>query len=203
MKSEYLEDIIESFNGIPIVQKGDYNYFVHPLSDGIPMIDPILLDKGARLMSDLIPEGIDFDILITAEAMGIPLTTTISGLISKPFSIVRKRGYGINGEIKIEQSTGYSEGILYINLAPGKNRCIIVDDVLSTGGTLRSMFEGIRRSGSEPIGAVILFDKMKAAGRESIEKELGVWIRPLLYVDIENGKCRASPTEFVLSDLER
>lgn len=197
MEHDQIKDLISSFVGVPIVKKGEYNYFVHPLSDGIPLIDPELLEKAARLMSDLIPAGTEYDILVTAESMGIPLTTEISMLTRKPFSIVRKRGYGIEGEKEISQSTGYSEGVLYVNLPREAERCIIIDDVLSTGGTLRSLIEGIRGSGSDPLGAVILVDKMGEAGRKSMEKELGIWIRPLLYVDIVNGTCEARPTEYL------
>jgi adenine phosphoribosyltransferase len=196
MTDDGLNDLVSSFSGVPIVRKGDYDYFVHPLSDGIPLIDPELLDITARLMSRLIPSGCDYEVLVTAEAMGIPLTTAISMMTKKPYSIVRKRSYGTDGEIEIRQRTGYSEGVLYVNLPPSTNRCIIIDDVLSTGGTLRSLIEGIRVSGSEPLGAVFLVDKMGEEGRKAMEENLGVWIRPLLYVDIYDGICEARPTEY-------
>jgi adenine phosphoribosyltransferase len=197
LRDENLRDIIESFEDIPVVKKGEYSYFVHPLSDGIPLIDPILLEKAAGFMSCLIPAETEFDALITAEAMGIPLTAMISKLMSKHFSIVRKRGYGISGEIEIHQSTGYSNGSLFINLPSGKKRYVIVDDVLSTGGTLRSMIDGIRSSGSEPVGVIILVDKMGATKRERMERDMGLWIRPLLYVDIDDGKCMVEPSEYI------
>jgi len=200
VKQDDLDDLIGSFRDIPIVDKDGYQYFVHPLSDGIPLIDPAILKKTAGLMSDLIPNDIEYDILVTAEAMGIPLTTMISALAGAPFSIVRKRDYGLEGERTIIQSTGYSRGKLFINLPREGGSCIIVDDVLSTGGTMRSMIMGIRESGLKPIGAIILVDKMGSQKRAEIEREFGIWIRPLLYVDIEDGLCDARPAEFIEMD---
>ncbi|MGA1822935.1 MAG: adenine phosphoribosyltransferase [Thermoplasmatota archaeon] len=195
--SDRMIDLLESFKGIPVVKKGEYDYFVHPLSDGIPLVGPEILQNSAILMAELIPEGTEYNVLVTAEAMGIPLTAGISMLTGKPFNIVRKRDYGIKGEIELAQSTGYSRGALYINIPVNAGSCVIIDDVLSRGGTLRSMTEGIRESGNDPLGAVILVDKMGAEGRKSMEEELDIWIRPLLYVDIIDGVCTARPTEFV------
>ena len=84
-----------------------------------------------------------------------------------------------------------------INIPGNAEKCVIIDDVLSKGGTLRSMTEGIRKSGCVPLGAVILVDKMGLEGRKTMEEDLGIWIRPLLYVDIIDGICEARPTEFV------
>ena len=35
----------ESLEGVPIVDKGGYKYFVHPLTDGASEIDPLLLEE--------------------------------------------------------------------------------------------------------------------------------------------------------------
>ena len=31
----------------PIIKKGEYNYFVHPITDGIPLVDPSILEEAA------------------------------------------------------------------------------------------------------------------------------------------------------------
>ena len=59
----------------------------------------------------------------------------------------------------MDQSTGYSKGAMYLNdVRPGE-RVLIVDDVLSTGGTLRAVIDGIRRCGAEVAQVVIVVEK--------------------------------------------
>ena len=119
----------------PVVMKGDYAYFLHPLSDGVPQQSAELL-AAAR---DLIFEKVDWnnvDIILGIEAMGIPLATALSLSSGKPLVVGRKRTYGLPGEFSIDQTTGYSKGEIYINDINRGDRVLLVDDVVSTGGTL-------------------------------------------------------------------
>jgi len=193
MKDE-MDRLVRSFEGIPIVEKGDYHYFVHPLSDGIPIIAPEQLQDATTCIMELLPPPENYDLLITAEAMGIPLTTLLSQRVSKPFSIARKRRYGIKGEITVKQSTGYSSSDIHLNLPNGNGHLVIVDDVLSTGGTLASIMNGIRGTGWNVASAVILFNKM--GGRKSgLEKVLGFPIITLLDVELIGDSYRARKSE--------
>ena len=40
-----LEKLVESLEKAPVVKKGDYDYFVHGLSDGVPALDPEVLKE--------------------------------------------------------------------------------------------------------------------------------------------------------------
>jgi len=183
------EMVRASFEGIPIVVKGSYQYFVHPLSDGIPAIDPELLGAVADEMTLMLPPPGHCDLLLTAEAMGIPLITAISERSAIPSSVVRKRCYGIEGELSLRQVTGYSENDLYMNLMPGAERIAIVDDVLSTGGTIQAMVEGAKAAGAEVVAIVVFVDKMTPERRAYLQDEVGCPIRSLVHVDVIDGRC--------------
>ena len=192
--TEDMENLLASFEGLPIIDKGGYHYFVHPLTDGIPSIDPELQKRVSRLMISLLPGDLEFDLISTAEAMGIPLCSCISDILGVPYSVMRKRSYGMEGEVKVGQETGYSYGNLYINVPNWAKKALIVDDVLSTGGTLRGLVEGIRETGRDPVGALIFVDKMKPSKRELLKRALDIEIFSLVHVDIKNGECHARPT---------
>jgi adenine phosphoribosyltransferase len=176
----------DSLRGAPIIWKGDYPYFIHPISDGIPRMDADVL----RATRDLIVSSIDWsevDLIVTVEAMGLPLLAAVGDATGKPTVVIRKRSYGMEGEVKVDVATGYSQSIVYINdIKPGE-RVVIVDDVISTGGTLEPLLEQLESMG------VILHDVVvaieKGEGRERLNRERPDWpVRSLARIDIIDGK---------------
>lgn len=176
----------DSLRGAPIIWKGDYPYFIHPISDGIPRMDADVL----RATRDLIVDSIDWsevDLIVTVEAMGLPLLAAVGDATGKPTVVIRKRSYGMEGEVKVDVATGYSQSVVYINdIKPGE-RVVIVDDVISTGGTLEPLLEQLESMG------VILHDVVvaieKGEGRERLNRERPDWpVRSLARIDIIDGK---------------
>ena len=176
----------DSLRGAPIIWKGDYPYFIHPISDGIPRMDADVL----RATRDLIVDSIDWsevDLIVTVEAMGLPLLAAVGDATGKPTVVIRKRSYGMEGEVRVDVATGYSQSIVYINdIKPGE-RVVIVDDVISTGGTLEPLLEQLESMG------VILHDVVvaieKGEGRERLNRERPDWpLRSLVRIDIIDGK---------------
>ena len=76
-----------------------------------------------------------------------------------PLVIARKRSYGLDGEVEIDQSTGYSKGAMYLNDLREGERIAIVDDVLSTGGTLEAVIEGVRRAKANVTDIIAVVEK--------------------------------------------
>ena len=170
----------KSIKDAPIVKKNGYNYIVHPITDGVPYIDPALLEEVATKMAEYIPKEVER--IVTIEAMGIPLATAISLKLRKPFTIIRKREYGLPGEISVEQVTGYSKSKLFINGLEKGDKIAIVDDVLSTGGTLRAVLKALREKDIDVRMVVIAIDKGTTA--REIEKEFGVPVVSLASIEV-------------------
>ena len=142
----------------PVVMKGDYAYFIHPLSDGVPQQSAELL-AAAR---DLIHQKIDWDnvdVILGIEAMVIPLATALSLSSTKPLVVGRKRKYGLPGEFSIDQTTGYSKGEIYLNDINQGDRVLLVDDVVSTGGTLLPILKAIDEIQAVVADCWIIFEK--------------------------------------------
>ena len=175
-----------SLRGSPIIWKGDYPYFIHPISDGIPRMDADVL----RATRDLIVEMVDWskiDLVVSVEAMGLPLLAAVGEVTGKPTVVIRKREYGMEGEVRVDVSTGYSHSTTYINdISPGE-RILIVDDVISTGGTLEPILATLEKMGVILQDIVIAIEK--GEGRERLAKERPAWpIRTLARIDIIDGK---------------
>jgi len=158
--------LTESLEETPIIEKEGYHYFVHPISDGVPMLRPELMREIViRIIrkADLA----DVDKIVAPEAMGIHISTAVSLMTDIPLVVVRKRGYGLDGEVSLSKATGYEESNLYINDVDEGDRLLVLDDVLSTGGTLSALLPALEDIGAELVDTVIVIKK--AGGGNKLE----------------------------------
>ena len=184
--SDPLAVLQDSLRGSPIIWKGEYPYFIHPISDGIPRMDADVL----RATRDLIVEMVDWsniDLIVSVEAMGLPLLAAVGDATGKPTVVIRKRQYGMEGEVRVDVATGYSQSTTYINDIAPDERILIVDDVISTGGTLEPILATL-----EDMGVILQDIEIaieKGEGRERLAKERPEWpIRTLARIDIIDGR---------------
>lgn len=155
---EQMQILKQSLSDAPIIWKGDYPYFIHPITDGVPRLEPNVLQAIVDLTEPLV-DWDNIDIILGIEAMGLPLTAPLAMRTGVPMVIARKRNYGLEGEVQINQQTGYSKGSIYLNdIKPGE-RIAIIDDVLSTGGTMRSVIEGVKQTKASIENIVIVVEK--------------------------------------------
>lgn len=117
--------------------------------------DTELVQASASLLAKKL-EGLDYDVLVTAEAKSIPLAHALSVETRKPYIILRKSykvymGEAIQAET-ISITTGKPQTLLLdekdIPLLRGR-RAALIDDVISTGSTLDGMRHIIKKAGGE------------------------------------------------------
>lgn len=155
---EQMQILKQSLSEAPIIWKGDYPYFIHPITDGVPRLEPNVLQAIVDLTEPLV-DWDNIDIILGIEAMGLPLTAPLAMRTGVPMVIARKRNYGLEGEVQINQQTGYSKGSIYLNDIKAGERIAIIDDVLSTGGTMRSVIEGVKQTKASVENIVIVVEK--------------------------------------------
>jgi len=143
-----------------------------------------------RATRDLIVEMVDWsniDLIVSVEAMGLPLLAAVGDATGKPTVVIRKRQYGMEGEVRVDVSTGYSQSTTYINDIKQGERILIVDDVISTGGTLEPILATLEEMGVILQDIVIAIEK--GDGRERLAKERPGWpIKTLARIDIIDGR---------------
>jgi len=126
------------------------------------------------------------DKIVTMEAMGIPLATILSLNMNIPFTIIRKRKYDFFNEVSVEQTTGYSNSKLHINGLKKGDKIVIVDDILSTGGTLRAVLTALKKMDVVIKSVFIAVNKGKVANE--IMDEFNVPVITLVNIDIIDGR---------------
>ncbi|MEE6208661.1 hypoxanthine/guanine phosphoribosyltransferase [Salarchaeum sp. III] len=167
----------------PIIEKDDYQYFVHPISDGVPVLEPELLREIViKIIRKAEIEGVDK--IVTPAAMGIHISTAVSLMTDIPLVVIRKRSYGLEDEVSLTQQTGYSESEMYINDVHAGDRVLVLDDVLSTGGTLRAITDALDHIGADVSDVVAV---IKKEGPNELD-EHDIDVKTLINVDVIDGE---------------
>ncbi|AFK19983.1 purine phosphoribosyltransferase family protein [Haloferax mediterranei ATCC 33500] len=164
-----MQQLEQSLHEAPIIDKDGYHYLVHPISNGVPMLDPELLREvviGISRVADL-----DVDKIVAPEAMGIHIATALSLQTDIPLVVIRKREYGLDGEVALHQTTGYSESEMYINDVEEGDRVLIVDDLLSTGGTLAAICDALDDIGADISDIVVAIRKVGETALDDTDYE--------------------------------
>lgn len=151
--------------------------------------DPELTTAASRELLDRAPE---YDYLISAEAKGIPLVHEMARLAGnqKYFLARKKPKLYMTGvlETTVRSITTKGEQKLYLDTADAAlmkgKRILIVDDVISTGESLRAIEALVENAGGTVCGRMTILAEGDAQERDDI-----VYLKklPLIAKD-ENGK---------------
>lgn len=178
-----LERLKKSLLEAPIFKRGDYNYFIHPITDGVPEIKPELIRE---VVSHIIRMAcLDVDKIVTVEAMGIPIGIALSIITDIPLVIIRKKKYGLPGEIEVAQVTGYSKSQLFLNGIKKGDRVIVVDDVISTGGTLLVTLKALKAAGADVLDIVTVIERGDGVNRLKAE---GYDVKTMVQVEVDEKR---------------
>jgi len=180
-----LELLKEQLRKAKIIKKGDYRYILNSITEQEPALEPSILDDCA----DKLLEKLNYKNatkILTAETMGVPISTIISLKTKIPLIIATKRKKGTFDEISVDYICGYENGALHINNIKKDERVLIIDDLISTGGTIVSLIEGVKKAGAkiEDIGAI--FNKVDYGGLRKLQK---MGFNPKYLLDVKlNGE---------------
>lgn len=133
-----------------------------------------LVTAAAPLLVERLPEGIDY--LVTAEAKGIPLVNEMSRLLGLPYYIVARKS------IKPYMDSPITDEVVSITTQKLQQLCIdgkdamlvrgkkvaIVDDVISTGESLRAIERLLEKAGANIIAKTAILAEGDAAKRDDI-----------------------------------
>ena len=178
-----MDQLKQSLLDAPIIEKNGYHYFVHPVSDGIPVLEPSLLREIViKIIRKADLENVDK--IVTPAAMGIHISTAVSLMTDIPLVVIRKRQYGLESEVALSQQTGYSENEMYINNVEDGDRVLVLDDVLSTGGTMKAVTEALEYIGADVVDVVAVIKKVGPSELDDTDHQ----VKTLINVDVVDGE---------------
>jgi len=188
-----LDKFITELRGARIIKKGEYQYILNSLTEQDPPLDPFVLEDCCNQLIRKLDLR-NATKIITAEAMGISLAITISLKTGIPVVIATKRKKDIKNEIRLDYSTGYKEDVLHMNPVNKGERLIIIDDLISTAGTIIALIDGIRSCGGIVDDIGVVFNKVDYNGMKKLKK-MGYNPKSLLDIKIHKGKVLVEKTK--------
>lgn len=150
-----------------------------PISDELAIASFVILGDCelvtavAPLLAERLPE---VDYLVTAEAKGIPLVQELCRVLGKPTYIVARKSEKAYMENTVSSTlvsiTTQKPQTLYLDGKDGEllrgKRVAIVDDVISTGESLRALEELMKCCDANVVAKAAILAEDKAAERKDI-----------------------------------
>jgi len=187
-----IKKFIEELKNATIIKKGDYKYILNSITEQEPPLDPLVLEDFCnRLIRKLNLKNATK--IVTAEAMGISLATLISVKTGIPLVIATRRSKDLKTEQCVKFKTGYMDDIMHLNKMSKKDRIIIIDDLISTAGTIVGLINAINKNGAKVDDIGVVFNKPDYKG-VSLLKKMGYNPKYLLNVRIKNNKVIVNKT---------
>ena len=125
--------------------------------------------------SELLKKAPDFDVILTAESKGIPLGYEMARQSGKPYVVARKSVKLYMSEpisVTVKSITTAAEQTLYLSAEKSEmirgKKVLVVDDVISTGESLKALEKLVERAGGEVSAKTAVLAEGDAAERTDI-----------------------------------
>lgn len=175
----------------PVVGKGgkSFAFFATSITDNIPPLHPDLSAAICLLSRFHLHQVQQATLGVGEEDRGAMIISDILLHHQLPRTLARWTPTGAPGEIQVPLANEYiQEGQIqiFLNGVKPKDQVILVDDLISTGGTMVALIQAIRKAGAEVLEAFTIAEKTENQGRRFVYQETGVQVKTLLASDLEH-----------------
>lgn len=125
--------------------------------------DTELTESCARTLASKLKD-VDYDLFVTPEAKSIPLAHALSLVTGKAYVVLRKAYKPYMGEALHTQTLSITTGKTQDLYLDEKDRglitdrkVVLLDDVISTGSTLKGMRDLVEQAGAKVVAEVAIF----------------------------------------------
>ena len=181
--------LIAAFDNQPLLPFGEFKFLVNPLTEQIPATSAELLRATTKLLVG-VGDFASATKIAGEEDKGAILVASTSLESGLPFGMARWYPSGLDGQVGVEFEMEYASGQLFLNGIEKGDRVIIVDDMVSTGGTMLALIEAVAKAGASIVDIVCVAEKVEYEGVHKIEKETGYKVKSLVQVSVAGERSK-------------
>jgi adenine phosphoribosyltransferase len=187
---EILRDVYEKAS---VIKSGHHFTTVNELCDQVPALRPETLRAAVE---EALEHGtFGANTILTEEDKGAPIAAAMSLALNLPLSIARWYPYDLPRQVKVEIASEYFTGSLYMNgVVPG-DKVLIIEDTLSTGGTMIALIEAVHKVGAEVVGAIAIIEKVGNGGHRNVLAKTGIDVKTCVQIDVTESGVTVFPRD--------
>lgn len=179
----------ESFDNKPLVAVGNFRFILNPLTEQVPATSPALLREAAsRVLAIANLDGANK--LVGEEDRGAILVAAVSLESNLPLALARWNPSGVPGQIAVDFAMEYTQGKLYLNGVEPGDQVLIVDDLISTGGTLIALIRAVQQAGAKIRDVICVAEKIEYGGVARVQEETGFTVKTLVKILVAGKRSR-------------
>lgn len=179
----------QAFHDQPLVTVGKFQFILNPLTEQVPATSPALLrEAAARVLAVANLDGVNK--LVGEEDRGAILVAAVSLQSNLPLALARWNPSGVPGQIAVDFAMEYTQGTLYLNGVERGDEVLIVDDLISTGGTLVALIRAVRKAGANIRDVICVAEKIDYGGVARVKAETGVEVKTLVRISLRGERSQ-------------
>jgi len=184
VRAAAIQRLAQVYSNATVTNSGATITTVNELTDQLPALQ---METLIAAREAILAEGpFAADKIAVEEDKGLPIGVAVALDVGLPLAVARWYTYDIDARegmsAAVDLDSEYFSGQLYLNGVEPGDRVVIVDDTISTGGTMCAMIEAIRDLGAVVTGAHCVTEKVDHGGVERVEAETGVEVTTALPV---------------------
>ena len=185
--------VIQAFDNQPLIQFEKYKFLINSLTEQIPATPAELLQAATDW---IVAEG-DFNQATKIggeEDKGAILVASTSLATGLPFGMARWYPAGLEGQVSVDFEMEYASGKLFLNGVEENDKVIIVDDMISTGGTMLALIQAVQLAKGKIVDIICVAEKIEYDGVQRIAKETGYQVKTLVKISIAGERSKVIQT---------
>jgi adenine/guanine phosphoribosyltransferase-like PRPP-binding protein len=187
-KEENSMDIVrDAFHDRPLQWVKGKRFLVNPLTNQMPATAPQLLREAAKMILR-VGDWERADKIVGEEDRGAILVAAVSLASGLPLGMARWQPSGIQDQLWVDFDCEYTKGRLYLNGVDEDDKVLIVDDMISTGGTVLALIHLVRMAPAEIVDAICLAEKVEYGGVERVKRETGIQVKTIVRVSVAGSR---------------
>ena len=134
--------------------------------------DEVGFKETINQMSEILSK-LNFDKIAAIESRGFIFASALSYKLSKSFILMRKKNKLPAEKYSVDFELEYGKSTLEIHKdsITAKEKIIIIDDLIATGGTALAAAKLIEKSGGEVSGFIFVINLFDLGGKKSLEEK--------------------------------